>query len=293
MDKLEQQKDTKFFIPPCPNLVSSDGMTEQPLNYYTQDDHDTWKTLVEKQTQKLKGMVCDEFFTGLKRLNFPLDRVPNIEELSKQLEKISNFKLVCVGGLISSDVFFKCLANRKFTVGWFVRKNYQLDYLPEPDLFHDLYGHVPLLTDPYYADFMQKVGIMGLQIIDKFKNDPKKSEIMSNALLRLYWFTIEFGLMKPKDKPLCIYGAGIASSFIEVEHSLFNLEVKRIVFNDIARVVRTKYSIDEMQKIYFVIKSFEQLFNLFNKKDLIQEIIQAREQTMFEKNKIQNSDIII
>lgn len=235
-----QEENIKLVIPPCPNPVDADGMTQQPLDYYTQEDHDTWKLLVQRQTDKLKGTICDEFFSGLDKLKFPLDKVPNIEELSNQLYQISKFRLVCVGGLISSQTFFRCLANREFTVGWFVRKPHQLDYLPEPDLFHDLFGHVPLLTDHYYADFMQKVGLVGLEIIERFKSDPKKSEIMSNALLRLYWFTIEFGLMKPQDKPLCIYGAGIASSFTEVEHSLFNLEVKRILLQDISRVVRTK-----------------------------------------------------
>ena len=288
-----QEENIKLVIHPYPNPVDAEGMTQQPLNYYTQEDHDTWKILVQRQTKKLKGNICEEFFTGLEKLKFPLDRVPDIKDLSNQLHKISSFRLVCVGGLVSSQTFFKYLANRQFTVGWFVRKPHQLDYLPEPDLFHDLFGHVPLLTNNYYADFMQKVGLVGLQIIDRFKFDQKKLEIMSNALLRLYWFTIEFGLMKPSGKPLCIYGAGIVSSFTEVEHSLFNIEVKKIFIHDISRVVRTKYSIDEMQKLYFVIESFEQLFSMFDKVSLIDEIVQAREQLMFDKNIVITSDKII
>ena len=279
-------------IPACPVPIGSDGSITQPLDYYTYDDHVVWKELFMRQTLILKDTVCNEFLYGLNILPFDSSGVPNLETVSDKLYKISKFRLVPVGGLISSQTFFQHLANRYFTVGWFVRQREQMDYLEEPDLFHDLYGHVPMLTNPVYADFMQRVGLLGLEIMDRFKSDPKKQEIMANALLRLYWFTVEFGLIGDS-KEIKVYGAGIASSYSEVPHALYNPKVSRVVLNSLERVVRTKYYIDKVQPVYFVIPSLDELFNLFSDSDLITKIVTAREQPMYPVGTILETDQLI
>lgn len=297
MNILEIPQPTPLVIPPCPNPVSPEGFTRQPESY-TSIEHSTWAALTKRQLELLEGKICAEYFEGYRKLAIPQKRVPRITELSDNLQRVSHFGLRCVGGLISSETFFQCLARREFTVGWFVRTPEQMDYLPEPDLFHDIFGHVPLLTNRYYANFMQKVGILGLQLFERFKDNPQKATIMGNALLRLYWFTVEFGLMRPKDSEnedstLCVYGAGIASSFKEVEHSLYGDNIVRIKLTDIGRVVRTKYSIDEVQRLYFVIESFEQLYQMFEGPDILERIVAAREQPMYEKNVVLETDELL
>lgn len=278
-------------IPICPVDINLDGTIEQPLSHYSLDDSAVWKELFIRQSRTLQGNVVPEFLIGLKKLPFNEHSIPNLNQISDKLYSISKFHLVCVGGLISSVTFFKHLSERKFTVGWFVRSRNEMDYLEEPDLFHDLFGHVPLLTHPVYADFMQKIGFIGLEIYEKFKNDSKKLEIMSNALLRLYWFTVEFGLMKQDN--LLIYGAGIASSLKEVPHSLFNTSVNRIYLDSIERVLRTNYFINDLQKLYFVIKSFDDLYNIFDTPNLVDKITQFREKGLFPHSIIFESDHIV
>jgi phenylalanine-4-hydroxylase len=294
-------------IPACPVPIAPDGSIVQPLNYYGQDDHLVWKELFIRQTQTLQHKVCPEFLEGLNQLPFDSSGVPNLEEVSNRLYEISKFRLVPVGGLISSKLFFNHLAHRRFTVGWFVRTREQLDYLEEPDLFHDLYGHVPLLTNKVYADFMQQIGLVGLEICKRFNDNPKQQDIMANALLRLYWFTVEFGLIQnktpnasnhltnndPHNTSFSIYGAGIASSFSEVPHALYNPEVKRVLLDSLDRIIRTKYYIDKVQQLYFVIPSFESLFSLFSQKDLVEQIIYSRGQPMYPIGTILPTDILL
>lgn len=278
-------------IPICPVTIENDGTIQQPINFYSEEDYVVWRELFTRQIKTLQKTVVPEFLTGLKILPFNETSIPNVEEISKKLYSISKFHLVCVGGLISSTTFFEHLANRRFTVGWFVRSREQMDYLEEPDLFHDLFGHVPLLTNPVYTDFMQKVGLLGLEIANKFKDDKKNLEIMSNALLRIYWFTVEFGLMK-KDS-LLVYGAGIASSFKEIPHALFNNEVNRIFLDNLERVVRTTYFINDMQNLYFVISSFEQMYELFDNTNLLHNLIEARNKGMLPHSIIYPNDNLI
>lgn len=275
-------------IPPCPVPIAHDGTIEQPLFYYTQEDNEVWHTLFLRQCHILKNTVCPEFLDGLKELPFNEMAVPDVSQVSQQLKKISNTSLVCVGGLISSQTFFSHLAQRQFTVGWFVRHKNQMDYLEEPDLFHDLFGHVPLLTHPFYSDLMQLVGIRGLQIIKRFQDNDEKREMISNALLRLYWFTIEFGLMYHQNE-LKVYGAGIASSSKEVPHALYSPEVIRLEFNHPAQleyIIRTRYQINDIQKIYFIIPDFEFLYHIFQQDNLIEQIISAREKGLLDEQEV-------
>lgn len=277
-------------IPPCPVPIATDGSIEQPLSYYTTDDDKVWKELFLKQQTILQTTVCSEFLTGLKDLPFNEYAVPNVQKISKKLQRISRFSLVCVGGLISSQIFFQHLAHRRFTVGWFVRQRHQMDYLEEPDLFHDLFGHVPLLTHQFYSDIMQLVGIQGLKIMKRFAHDDEMRETISNALLRLYWFTIEFGLIKSPQNELKLYGAGIASSSKEVPHALYDQSVLRLEFNrpeQLEYIVRTRYFINDVQKIYFIIPDFQFLHAIFQQEDLIDQIIMAREKGLLNPDEIQ------
>jgi phenylalanine-4-hydroxylase len=277
-------------IPPCPVPIAIDGSIEQPLSYYNVDDHEVWKTLFLKQQAILQTTVCSEFLDGLKHLPFNEKKVPDVQKISKKLQRISRFSLVCVGGLISSQLFFQHLAHRRFTVGWFVRKHHQMDYLEEPDLFHDLFGHVPLLTHQFYSDIMQLVGIQGLEIMKRFSHDNEMRETISNALLRLYWFTIEFGLIKNAQNELKVYGAGIASSSKEVPHALYDKTVLRLEFNQpeqLEYIVRTRYFINDVQKIYFVIPDFQFLYTIFQQDNLIEQIVMAREKGLLNPDEIQ------
>ena len=222
---------------------------DQDWKHYTAQDHQTWKTLFERQTATLKGHACDEYFTGLKTLGITANEVPDFEKMNKNLRAATGWEVVAVPGLIPSRPFFTMLSNRQFPAGNFIRKPEELDYLEEPDIFHDVFGHVPLLTNPAYASYMNAYGNAG-------------EAAMANKgvkfLARLNWYTIEFGLIKNGDD-VKIYGAGIVSSFGESKYAAGNPSANFVQF-DLERVLRTGYYIDDFQATYFVVDSFEKLF---------------------------------
>lgn len=243
--RLEHQLTDKGYVP-----VYTTAVVEQPWNSYTATDHDVWRTLFERQRQILVGRACREFLDTQDAMGMSADAIPKFSELNAQLEAKTGWTLVGVEGLLPELTFFEHLANRRFPVTWWIRRPEQLDYLSEPDLFHDLFGHVPLLMNPVFADYMQAYGRGGV----------KAHGIGPDALAqltRLYWYTVEFGLINT-DEGLRIYGAGIVSSKGESIHCLESPAPNRIGF-DLQRVMRTRYRIDTYQKTYFVIDSFEQL----------------------------------
>jgi len=243
--RLEHQMTDKGFVP-----VYTTAVVEQPWDDYTATDHEVWRTLFERQRQVLVGRACREFLETQDAMGMSADAIPKFSELNAQLEAKTGWTLVGVEGLLPELTFFEHLANRRFPVTWWIRKPEQLDYLSEPDLFHDLFGHVPLLMNPVFADYMQAYGRGGV----------KAHGIGPDALAqltRLYWYTVEFGLINT-DEGLRIYGAGIVSSKGESIHCLESPAPNRIGF-DLLRVMRTRYRIDTFQKTYFVIDSFEQL----------------------------------
>jgi phenylalanine-4-hydroxylase len=193
--------------------------------------------------------VCDEYLQGLKTLQLTPDAVPDYEKMNKHLRAATGWEVLAVPGLIASKPFFTMLANRQFPAGTFIRTPEQLDYLEEPDIFHDVFGHVPLLSNPDYASYMQAYGKAGLDALEhrgiKF-------------LARLNWYTIEFGLIKDKGE-IKAYGAGIMSSYGEAKY-VFNDPSANWLQFDIDRVLRTGYYIDDLQATYFAIDSFESLF---------------------------------
>ncbi|WP_137917301.1 phenylalanine 4-monooxygenase [Hydrogenophaga sp. 2FB] len=217
---------------------------------YTDADHDTYRRLYERQSALLPGLACDAFIEALPSLGVK-DRIPRFEEINERLKPASGWEIVAVPGLIPERPFFELLANRRFPVTDWLRTPAEFDYIVEPDVFHDLFGHVPLLFNPVFADYVQRYGEGGL----------KAHELGAGELLsRLYWYTIEFGLIRQADG-LRAYGAGILSSSGELQYSVTSPQPQRIAL-DLLRCMRTRYKIDDYQATYFVIDSFEQLFEM-------------------------------
>ena len=216
---------------------------------YTPEQHALYRRLHQRQTAQLPGLACDEFIDALRHLGEP-DHIPRFDDINAKLYPATRWEIVAVPGLIPEEAFFALLARRKFPVTEWLRKPEEFDYVVEPDVFHDLFGHVPLLFNPVFADYMQAYGEGGL----------KASRLDACELLaRLYWYTVEFGLI---DTPqgLRAYGAGILSSAGELRHSVRSAEPRRVAF-DLRRLMRTRYKIDSFQSTYFVIDAFEQLFD--------------------------------
>ena len=230
--------------------VYTTAVVEQPWSSYSRDDHATWAALFERQRGVLVNRACREFLDNQQRFGMSPDAIPKFDELNHVLKGATGWELIGVEGLLPELTFFDHLANRRFPVTWWIRRPDQIDYISEPDLFHDLFGHVPLLLEPMFADYMQAYGAGGV------KAHGVGAEALVN-LTRLYWYTVEFGLIK-QDDGLRIYGSGIVSSKGESIHSLESAAPNRIGF-DLHRIMRTRYRIDTYQKTYFVIDSFEQL----------------------------------
>ena len=233
-----------------------DCIIDQGWERYSAEDHAIWCMLFERQQQTLKGHVCHEYLDGLVALGIGPEGVPNFDRMNARLRHITGWEVVAVPGLIPSQPFFQMLADRQFPAGTFIRNSEQLDYLEEPDIFHDVFGHVPLLTNPAYADYMNEYGRIGLEAAE---NKGVK------FLARLNWYTIEFGLIR-KPEGIQIYGAGIVSSFGEAKYVVEDPSANQLGFN-LDRVLRTGYYIDDFQATYFVIDQFEDLFELLKKTD--------------------------
>jgi phenylalanine-4-hydroxylase len=245
--RIEAQMTDKGYVP-----VYTTAVVEQPWSSYSTTDHHVWASLFERQQQLLVGRASGEFLHTQRTMGMSAHEIPKFDDLNRMLRATTGWEIIGVQGLLPELDFFDHLANRRFPVTWWIRKPEQLDYLAEPDLFHDLFGHVPLLMNPVFADYMQAYGLGGV----------KAHAIGPDALAsltRLYWYTVEFGLIRDPDG-LRIYGAGILSSKGESIHCLDSAAPNRIGF-DLERIMRTRYRIDTYQKTYFVIDSYEQLMD--------------------------------
>ena len=231
-----------------PEGAAADWTIPQNWAAYTDVEHSTWDTLYARQMKILPGRAADVFLKGLTALDLSTGGIPDFEIMNPKLQALTGWTVVCVPGLVPDEVFFDHLANRRFPSGQFIRKPDQLDYLQEPDIFHDVFGHVPMLSDPDFADYMEAYGKGGQRAAGMG---------MLQNLARLYWYTVEFGLMQDADG-LRIYGAGIVSSATESVFSVEDPSPNRLGF-DLERVMRTLYRIDDFQQVYFVIDSIEQL----------------------------------
>ena len=226
-----------------------DHVIAQGWDAYGDRDHATWRALFERQSRLLPGRACREYLDGLAGLGVAADGIPHFGRLSDVMERATGWRIVAVPGLVPDDVFFRHLANRRFPATNWIRRPDRIDYLSEPDVFHDVFGHVPVLMNPVFADYLQAYGEGGLKAL-------RLGAL--NRLARLYWYTVEFGLIRTGGD-LRIYGSGIVSSSAETVYCLESPAPNRIAF-DLARVMRTGYRIDDFQETYFVIDGFDQLF---------------------------------
>lgn len=231
-----------------PPGAAADWTIPQAWRDYTHAEHAMWDRLFVRQTAMLSDRVVPAFLEGLDLLGLSEPGIPDFDALSERLRRLTGWTVVAVPGLIPEEVFFGHLANRRFVAGRFIRTPEQSDYLEEPDIFHDVFGHVPLLAHPVFADYMQAYGEGGLRAM-RFGAIDK--------LARLYWYTVEFGLIRD-GADLKLYGAGIVSSHGESRFALDDPSPNRLGF-DLRRVLRTRYRIDDYQQTYFVIDSFDDL----------------------------------
>ncbi len=239
-----------------PAGANPDWTIPQGFDAYSDAEHQIWVALYDRQAQILPGRACDAFLRGLEALDLHGAGIPDFRRLNERLSALTGWRVVAVPGLVPDAVFFDHLAHRRFPAGNFIRRPDQLDYLEEPDVFHDVFGHVPLLTDPAFADYMQAYGEGGLRALRLGR---------LHNLARLYWYTVEFGLLETP-AGLRIHGAGIVSSRTESIFALESASPHRIGF-DLERVMRTPYRIDDFQQIYFVVPSLQELLDSTTKTD--------------------------
>lgn len=226
------------------------------MNRYRPEDHALWRFLFDRQVQLAKTHGCAEFIAGLEGLDIA-GGIPDFERANRRLRRLTGWEVVAVPGFLPSDVFFSHLAHRRFPVSWWIRDPSEIDYLVEPDVFHDFFGHVPLLSHPTFADAMQLFGEQGLAATDAGS---------IQRLSRLYWYTVEFGLIRSSEG-MRAYGAGILSSFGETRYAIESAKSHHIAF-EMKRVLRTEFRLDEFQASYFVLDDFTQLFEA-SRRDLL------------------------
>lgn len=218
---------------------------------WSDTENQTWNTLVERQLPALKTRACQAYLDGTEALGLPNDRVPQLAEVDKVLQAATGWQTAAVPALIDFPTFFKLLSERRFPVATFIRTPEDLDYLQEPDIFHEIFGHCPLLTNPAFAEFTETYGKLGYAA-------SKEDRVY---LARLYWFTVEFGLLQTAQGERSIYGGGILSSPKETEYAFSSDIPERVPF-DLMTVLRTPYRIDILQPVYYTLESVDQLFDI-------------------------------
>lgn len=221
----------------------------QNYSSYTSENHQVWAILYDRQVRNLPGKAIPEFMKGLEKVGFSRERIPDFNEINQKLKPLTGFEVVAAPGIVDDALFFQLIANKQFPATVWVRRMDQLDYLEEPDMFHDVFGHVPLLTIPVYCEFLAKLSELALTHLDR-------PDII-DRLTRIYWYTIEFGLFRKPGQQAQIYGAGILSSVGESNLSVSDESVK--LDFDVSHILDTPYIKETFQSQYFCIQSFEQL----------------------------------
>ncbi|MCP4987436.1 MAG: phenylalanine 4-monooxygenase [Colwellia sp.] len=239
---------------------------EQGLIHWSAEENLVWQELITRQLACIKDKACDEYHDGLTKLNLPIDRIPQLDAVSQVLKETTGWQCYPVPALIGFGEFFKLLSEKKFPVATFIRSREEMDYLQEPDIFHEIFGHCPLLTNPSFANYTEAYGKMGL-------NASKEQRVF---LARLYWFTIEFGLLDTP-KGLRIYGGGVLSSPGETDYAMNSPDAERKAFN-ILDVLRTPYRIDIMQPIYYLLNKVSDLDEIrkFEVDDIMELVAKAQ-----------------
>jgi phenylalanine-4-hydroxylase len=229
-------------LDPLPSFV------EQRYDAYDEEAHDVWRVLFERRMSTLQDTGSEVFLSGMERIGLACDRVPELTDVNRRLAASTGWAAVGVGGFIPAPQFFRCLARRRFPTTLIVRPRAQLDYLPEPDIFHDVFGHVPLHADPVFADFLQQFGALAASA---------GSEAETTAMARLFWFTVEFGLVRERGR-VKVYGSGLISSHGDAANALGPSCDRRPFSLD--AVLAQPFEIDRLQEVLFVVDSFDQLF---------------------------------
>lgn len=237
--------------------------------HWSDEDNNVWRDLVARQLALIPGKACDEYMEGLRLLDLPTERIPQLHEVNDVLGEATGWQVAQVPALIPFDEFFRLLANKQFPVATFIRTREEFDYLQEPDVFHEIFGHCPLLTNPAFAEFTHLYGKLG------YAASPKERVYLA----RLYWFTVEFGLIK-NDDGLRIYGGGVLSSPGETEYALYSDKPERKPLTALD-ALRTPYRIDIMQPVYYTIESVDELFNIA-KLDIMGLVREAMDLGLFE-----------
>jgi phenylalanine-4-hydroxylase len=247
----------------------SNPSDDNGIVHWSDEENQIWHDLIVRQLDIIEGRACKEYVEGLERLDLPRDRVPQLHEINTVLSETTGWEVVQVPALINFDEFFRLLSTKKFPVATFIRTRAEFDYLQEPDVFHEIFGHCPLLTNPAFAKFTHVYGKLGYAA-------SKEDRVF---LARLYWFTVEFGLLKQDDE-LRIYGGGILSSPGETIYAMENNEVERFPMVPLD-AIRTPYRIDIMQPVYFVLDRFEQLYDIAEM-DIMRLVEEAKTLGLYE-----------
>ena len=221
---------------------------EQRYDRYDDEAHDVWRILYERRMATLRETGSEVFLRGIERIGLAPDRVPELADVNRRLAALTGWAAVGVGGFIPAAQFFRCLAQRRFPTTLIVRPRAQLDYLPEPDIFHDVFGHVPLHSDPVFADFLQQFGALAAEAA---------TDEETTAMARLFWFTVEFGLVRERGA-VRVYGSGLISSHGDAANALGPTCDRRPFSLD--AVLAQPFEIDHLQNVLFVVDSFDQLF---------------------------------
>lgn len=238
------------------SVCRADFTVAQDYNY-SDEEQAVWRTLCDRQTKLTRKLAHHSYLDGVAALGL-LDNIPDFGAVSEKLRKFTGWEIVAVPGLIPAAPFFDHLANRRFPVTNWLRTQKELDYIVEPDMFHDFFGHVPILTQPVFADFMQMYGKRADSVIALGGDE---------MITRLYWYTVEYGLIREPGQPLKAFGAGLMSSFTELQFAVEGGEAHHVPF-DLETVMRTGYEIDKFQRAYFVLPSFAALRDAFETADL-------------------------
>jgi phenylalanine-4-hydroxylase len=249
-------------------VYKSHQSDENGLVEWSVKENNIWAALIQRQKRLLEGRACDEYLHGLELLNLPSERIPQLAEINTVLDKATGWQVKQVPSLINFDEFFRLLANKKFPVATFIRSNEEFDYLQEPDIFHEIFGHCPLLTNPAFAHFTHTYGKLGYAA----------SKEDRAFLARLYWFTVEFGLVKTPDGTR-VYGGGILSSPGETIHAIESDNCIHMPMYPLD-ALRTPYRIDIMQPIYYVLELFDSLFDIAEM-DIMDLVNQAKKLGLF------------
>jgi phenylalanine-4-hydroxylase len=241
----------------------------QPYNGYTQENHDTWRILYERMWPKWEQYANEYFLKGVRSLCFDPDEIPRLDHVNNFLTKLTGFRTKAVGGYIPAFRFFDCLRNREFPTTITIRDVNRLDYLPEPDIFHDVAGHVPMHTDLAFAETLVRFGECAhtaAELVAGMRDEHAKLERLNSiikAMARFFWFTIEFGLMRSKDG-LKVYGSGLLSSFGEISHAIDSPDVQRYPIQ-LEWAINQSFEINHYQPLLFIVDSFDHLYSLVDR----------------------------